>query len=67
MTATSIVKELSKKKVPGRYKPLFLDRYRGKRDYNYAQVVSDSNDEKTTPWISGKHEALAEYEGFTTK
>ena len=65
MTATSIVKELARKRIPGRHRPLFLDRRAGRRDYQYSQISQTEDGIVTTPWVTGMYEKLAEYEGLT--
>ena len=65
MTQATIIKDLSRKKAPEKYKPLFLARLAGRRDYTYSQIcISEDGESTTTPWIIGKYENLAEYEGL---
>ena len=64
MTVATIIKDLSREKAPEKYKPLFLSRLAGRRDYAYSQICISEDGESTTPWIIGKYENLAEYEGL---
>lgn len=62
MTETYATRILYTKKVPGQFRPLFLDGCVGALDYKRSQVVIDLDNSITTPWINGKLESLAEYE-----
>lgn len=59
-----IVTNLSRKgKIPGARRPLFIDRMRGRRDFNTSQVCK-TEEGLTTPWITGTIRNLSVYEHY---
>ncbi len=64
MTASSIIKELSCNKTPGRHIPLFMERWIGRRDYTFSQMNTTADGFITTAWINSRYESLSEYESL---
>lgn len=64
MGSTTIAKELSRRKVPGSIRPFILDRVKGIIDASHDQLFRDEFGNTSTPWITSRYQALAEYESF---